>query len=185
MKAVKGRHPSSVGELAEAVMGESGLSEDDFIKALRDMLSDGSLLLSKPSYELESAWDYFVTGTLSGWFWGTIGLAVLAVLSVALIPDVFPINLVRWVLGSILVLYLPGYTLFQLLFPQGGELYGLERFAFSIGLSLALVPLVVLLLNYTPWGIRLDPIVASLSGLTVLLAVGAAVRKYEQKQIRR
>ncbi|HPC28222.1 MAG TPA: DUF1616 domain-containing protein, partial [Candidatus Methanomethylicus sp.] len=49
--------------------------------------------------------------------------------------------------------------------------------ALSIGLSLALVPLTGLVLNYTPWGIRLDPIVVSLSLLTVGLALGAAVRK--------
>jgi uncharacterized membrane protein len=34
-----------------------------------------------------------------------------------------------------------------------------------------------LLLNYTPWGIRLDPIVVSLVALGLALALVAAVRK--------
>jgi uncharacterized membrane protein len=35
----------------------------------------------------------------------------------------------------------------------------IERIALSLGMSIALVPIVGLLLNYTPWGIRLTPIV--------------------------
>jgi hypothetical protein len=183
MRSVKARKTPSVGEIAATIAADGRLGEDDFIKTLKKMVSDGSLSLSKPSYELESGWDYMLTVTLSGWLWGTIGLTVLAVLSVALVPDVFPINAVRWVLGSIFVLYLPGHALIQLLFPKRtSELDSLERFALSIGLSLALVPLIGLVLNYTPWGIRLNPVVTSLSAFTVLCGVAAAVRGYRQEQ---
>jgi uncharacterized membrane protein len=68
--------------------------------------------------------------------------------------------------------------LIELLYPRAGELSQLERLALSIGLSLALVPLVGLVLNYTPWGIRLDPIFASLSLLTISLAAGSVFRKF-------
>ena len=54
------------------------------------------------------------------------------------------------------VLFLPGFTLIKTLFPTR-EIDNIERTALSIGMSLALVPLVGLLLNYTPWGIRLTP----------------------------
>ena len=56
---------------------------------------------------------------------------------------------------------------------------GIERVALSFGLSIALVPLVGLVLNFTPFGIRLVPIVLSITGLTVLLTVVAAVRRWE------
>jgi uncharacterized membrane protein len=85
---------------------------------------------------------------------------------------------VQWILGSILVLFIPGYVALEALFPKGRELDGVERFAFSVGLSLALVPLVVLLLNYTPWGIRLAPIVGSLTTLTIGLALVALGRRF-------
>jgi uncharacterized membrane protein len=38
--------------------------------------------------------------------------------------------------------------------------------------------LVGLLLNYTPWGIRLDPIMMSLTILTVVLALVAFARRF-------
>ena len=56
---------------------------------------------------------------------------------------------------------------------------GIERFALSVGLSLVLVPLIGLLLNYTPWGIRLTSIMISLIILTIGLALIALARKYE------
>jgi len=45
-------------------------------------------------------------------------------------------------------------------------------------LSLALVPLIGLVLNYTPWGIRFIPVTASISAFTVTFLIAAATRKY-------
>lgn len=53
---------------------------------------------------------------------------------------------------------------------------GLERVALSFGLSIAIVPLIGLVLNFTPWGIRLWPIVIAISGFT-LIATAVAVRR--------
>jgi len=52
-----------------------------------------------------------------------------------------------------------------------------ERIALSFGLSIAVVPLMGLALNYTPFGIRLVPILVVLSVFTVSLAVVACVRR--------
>jgi len=48
-------------------------------------------------------------------------------------------------------------------------------------MSLALVPLTGLLLNYTPWGIRLTPITLSLLALTTLLSVTGIIREHGEK----
>jgi uncharacterized membrane protein len=84
----------------------------------------------------------------------------------------------RIVLGSLFTLFLPGYSLIEALYPKEDDLSPLERLALSIGLSLALVPLVGLLLNYSPWGIRLDPTMAALTTLTLALLLVSAHRKF-------
>ena len=84
----------------------------------------------------------------------------------------------RYVLGSIMVLFLPGYSLVEALYPSGEELKPLERLALSIGLSLAVVPLIGLILNDTPWGIRLTPVTISLVLFTETMVVVASMRKY-------
>ena len=106
----------------------------------------------------------------------TVSLGTLLV--VYALADDFPLVVFRWVLGSVFVLFIPGYVAVEALFPKGRELDGIERLALSVGLSLALVPLVGLLLNYTPWGIRLDPIMISLTILTVGLAIVAFARRF-------
>ncbi|HNR26717.1 MAG TPA: DUF1616 domain-containing protein, partial [Methanobacteriaceae archaeon] len=49
--------------------------------------------------------------------------------------------------------------------------------ALSFGLSIAVTPLIGLVLNYTPWGIRLDPILVSLAGFTLPMCLISHLRR--------
>jgi len=86
-------------------------------------------------------------------------------------------TVIRTVLGLLLVLFLPGYALIASLFPKRDDLDTIERLALSFGLSIAITPLIGLGLNYTPFGIRLDPILVSLTGVTLLLSAVAYLRR--------
>jgi len=105
--------------------------------------------------------------------------AGLALLLVALI-SFFPDSLARQILGLVFVLFLPGYAATAALFPENDQIDGIERTALSFGLSIAIVPLIGLALNFTPWGIRLDPIMASVSGF-ILLA--SAIGWYRRRRL--
>lgn len=104
----------------------------------------------------------------------------------------------RVALGLPFVLFLPGYALVAALFPERHRTYSvdkgedreeteeveegidtLERVALSLGLSIAVVPLIGLGLNYTPWGIRLIPILVSLT-VFVLAASGVAYARRQR-----
>lgn len=86
-------------------------------------------------------------------------------------------TVVRTVLGVLLVLFLPGYALIASLFTKKDDLDGIERLALSFGLSIAVTPLIGLALNYTPFGIRLDPILICLTAFTLLLSALAFIRR--------
>ncbi|MDD1672422.1 MAG: DUF1616 domain-containing protein [Methanomicrobiales archaeon] len=83
------------------------------------------------------------------------------------------------------ILFIPGYVLIAALFPGTDDIDLLERIALSFGLSIAIVPLIGLALNYTPWGIRLEPVVTALVLFTVLLTVTAVVRRVSLPQEQR
>lgn len=117
-----------------------------------------------------------------------------AVVAVALVTPLVALALpwppARVVLGLLFVLVAPGYALVAALFPErprarraaDGEttvegLEALERVALSLGLSIAVVPLLGLLLNYSPWGIRLVPILVAVSTFTLLLSAIAWIRR--------
>jgi len=97
--------------------------------------------------------------------------ALVTVAVVLLVPSLEPI---RIVLGLPFVLLLPGYVLVAALYPRKQDLDPIERTALSFGLSIAIVPLIGLALNYSPWGVRLNPILAFV-GLFILMGAGAAI----------
>jgi uncharacterized membrane protein len=107
------------------------------------------------------------------------GLLLTNLLSLVLVVVilVWPSNAARIVLGIPFVLFLPGYALMAALFPGREGLSGLQRVALSFGISIAVVPLIGFVLNYTPWGIRLIPSLLSIVSFIVLASVIAWLRQ--------
>ncbi|WP_455449630.1 DUF1616 domain-containing protein [Natrinema thermotolerans] len=62
---------------------------------------------------------------------------------------------------------------------------GIERIALSFGLSIAVVPLLGLVLNFTPWGIRLGPIMLAVSGFTLGATAVATRRRWDLPETER
>jgi len=91
------------------------------------------------------------------WLIGVVTILLIVVIAFS------PSTIARTILGLPFLLFFPGYTLIATLFPRKGDLGGVERVALRFGLSIAVVPLIGLILNYTPWGIRLYPILISLA----------------------
>jgi uncharacterized membrane protein len=85
----------------------------------------------------------------------------------------------RWLLGTIFTLFLPGYVTTEALYPDENSLNNIERIAISIGLSLAITPLIGLLLNYTPWGIKLESILLSQTMYILIILIVAGYRKFK------
>lgn len=157
----------------------------DLYRVLRDVYDgyrSGEIELIDPRPP-RSYIEYLLRIDYSLWLWATGSLVILT-LAVIAITDIVPQLLpLRYVLGSIYVLYIPGYSLVEALYPYEKSLSPLERVALSIGLSLAVVPLIGLILNYTPWGIRLGPIVTALSIYTSIMLLIASYRKYRVSSI--
>ena len=100
---------------------------------------------------------------------------LLAVLSiyVPVINETF----IRVIFTVPVILFIPGYVLISALFPEKKSIDGIERFALSVGLSIAVIPLIGLGLNYTPFGIRLNPIVISLVLFTLIMMIITLYRR--------
>jgi uncharacterized membrane protein len=129
----------------------------------------------------------------------TAVVALVAFTNLAVLLPVVRETPLRVVFGLPFVLFVPGYAFIAALFPEAGEspvggddapegageagdrsgIDGIERVALSFGLSIAVVPLIGLVLNFTPWGIRLVPILVSVSAFTLIAVAIAAVRRWE------
>lgn len=107
----------------------------------------------------------------------------MAVVSIFLPP--LSTSSLRVVLALPTILFIPGYVLIAALFPGSDDIDLLERIALSFGLSIAIVPLIGLALNYTPWGIRLEPVVAALFLFTIIVTVAAVLRRISLPPVKR
>ena len=171
-------HPETLEEVVKLARLRFPESEEAVMERVLRLESQGKILFEKlPAIVPSSLTEYLLSGWAT-WFWVVFSLAMVASVMVFVVPEgAFPVVYVRYVLGSVFVLFLPGYSLIRALFGSK-ELDNVERFALSIGLSLALVPLAGLLLNYTPWGIRTAPVTFCLLALTLVFAFAAVVRDY-------
>ena|SRR3989442_1677499 len=79
----------------------------------------------------------------------------------------------------LLALFCPGYAIVAALFPSSKEIGWVERIALSMGLSIAVVPLLGLFLSFTPWGIKLAPIVITIGSFTMIVELVAYGRRMQ------
>ena len=107
-------------------------------------------------------------------------IAIIIVTLLLFLAVVSTSGALRIALSVPFVLFFPGYTMLSALFPKRGSLGGIERMALSFGLSIAIVSLIGLILNYTPGGISLYPI---LIFLTAFILVTSAIAWYRQMTV--
>ena len=189
IQLVEEKKPESVEQLVNLTKERLLISEHKIIKFILQLHSEGKITLKKPSKSTPQSLISYLKTEQARWYRITIILTAATTLMVFTIPEnAFPLVYIRYALGTIFVLWLPGYSFVKALFPteatnkkSSKNLDSIERIALSIGLSLALVPIVGLMLNYTPWGIRLTPIILSLFALTTIFATVSIIREHQTR----
>jgi len=153
------------------------LTEVEFADLISRLADSGQAELYDETERIDSFLEY-LTLERTGWYHVSVTISLLTLVIVYLVPSDSPLVFLRWAFGLLFVLFIPGYVMVEALLPSTGSLRGLERYAVSVGASLVLDMLVGLLLNYTPWGIGLIPILVSLAAFSVCAASVALVRKF-------
>jgi len=197
-ETIKEKNPQTVKELTSLVKEKLPTEEKKILDHILKLQNEGKIKLTKQPTTVPTEFSLYLVTEQALWYWITITTAIVTAATVFAIPeDFYPWVYIRYVLGTIFVLWLPGYSFIKALFPKDlpfarglartletseKNLDTIERAALSLGMSLALVPIVGLLLNYTPWGIRLAPISLSLLALTAVFATTAVIRDYKNQK---
>jgi hypothetical protein len=189
LETVKTQKPETTRQLVQLIQEKTALPPEEITRLLIQLENDDLLNFTKKETPFPSLPQAYIFSKKALWYWITIALAIATTIAVFVIPDnAYPVVYIRSALGIVFVLFLPGYALVKMLFPStvpfkasDENMETIERIALSFGMSLALVPIVGLILNYTPWGIRLVPITLSLLALTIVFATAAVLREYQAK----
>lgn len=190
LEMVKKEKIETAKQLVNLMQERHNLAVEQTSQMLLELENEGKICfvesLIKP---LTSVSDYLFSARVT-WFWIVIGLVLSTVVVVFFIPEnAYPFVYLRFILGGFFVLYLPGYTFLTVLFPLRGpqgassdDLNKFERGTLSLALSLTLTFIIGLINNYSPWGVRLVPVMLSLVALTVILATIAVLWEYQTYQ---
>lgn len=131
-----------------------------------------------------------------------MGFAVASLLDIAVVVGIALVTYALWgstagwaaplrvVLGVAFVVILPGYVVTAAMFPGHDRRTGavtdqpspsalspVERLTLSVGLSVIVVPLLLLFLNFTGWGINPGPARLAMLSFTLVVGAVAAVRR--------
>lgn len=182
----KERKPQTVEELVGLVKEKLQVSEKEVLESILTLQSQGKIRLLNQLPQALPNLTIFLKTEQALWYWATITLAIIATAVVFAIPEeYYPWIHLRYVLSTIFILWLPGYTFMKALFPKQvpiktptKHLDLIERIVLSLGMSLAIVLVLGLLLNYILGGILLAPLTLSLCALTASLATIAVVREH-------
>jgi hypothetical protein len=195
IRTVETAKPESVYQLIDQVQALSSKPKQEILDRIIHLEQEEKIRLKPPQTPTPEKFSSYLSSERALWYWLTISLTLATMLVVFAVPENdFPLGYIRYVLGIVFILWLPGYAFTKALFPQTlpfaralahslgtteRNLDIIERVALSLSMSIALVPIVGLLLNYTTWGIRVTPMVLGLIALTIIFATTAIVREHQ------
>ena len=188
IKTIQEQKPQTTRQLVDLIQKTTTLTKKEIITALNELETENKIHLNTEQ-EKNTNFATYIFSLEAAWFWIIIALNLVTTVTVFTISqDSYPLAYVRNVLGVIFVLFLPGYAFIKAVFQKkvpiktSSESFdNIERFVLSIAMSIALTPMVGLILYYTPIGIGLTPITISLQTITTVLATVAMAREYQTK----
>lgn len=83
----------------------------------------------------------------------------------------FEYSLIRIVVGIPFVIFIPGYSLVSAIFIKKDDISWIERIALSFGLSIIIVIMWGLIIEYSHWGLKFQPMFLSLSASIIFLCI--------------
>jgi hypothetical protein len=180
LRVTETEEPETVRDLIILLKKRLGLSEKQIIDRILSLQDSGRLSLEDAGTSQDKP---YLSSSRATWYWATMALGLATVASVITIPENdYPRVLMRYLLGSVFIMFLPGYSVLRSIFPErmtvsgkGREVEVAERIVLAIVMSMALVPVVGLLLNYTPFGLSTNSITMSLLTLTLTFATAGAI----------
>lgn len=164
------------------------ISPTKTIDLIIELENENHLHFTRQELAKPSSLSEYVFSRNAIWYWITIMIVVVTTIAVFTITgNGDPLIYIRNSFGVIFILFLPGFALLKALFPEKvstnpiKNMDTIECVALSFGLSLVVIPMVGLIMNFTPWGIRLAPITLSLLLLTVVSGSVGILREYHLK----
>jgi uncharacterized membrane protein len=182
VKTLNEEKPKTINELVTLINKKYGFSEQEIFSLIMELNEEKKIKLTDKSAfgAQKTVANMFSQNFI--WYWVTLLSSFLTALAVFLIPDgVYPAGYLRLGLGAEFVAFLPGFVLTKSVLTAkftaknlNVAFDSLDIAAFSLGLSIAIVAITCLLLNYSPLGLTLNSVTLTLLVFTLVFGTFAA-----------
>ena len=177
-------HPESVSQLITLVRKRTQASDKRIMNCIIELQNENKVVFEqmKPTGSEASRKTFLLKNGFG--HWASFLLVLLALNGFLALSSSFSYLIYfRYIFAFILVLFLPGFTFLRLIcgskmvINSNLKMDYVEKFGLSVGMSMVVVPMVGLVLNYTPWGISFESLVTSLFIVTTSLIIGSELRE--------
>jgi len=170
--------PETVDSLVSRIKTKSNYPEDVILSEIIQLYDAKQINLIPPLSEKAGSMQKYITSSFSYWFWLNLFISLITMFSVFLLSESFSMFIfIRYLFGSVFVVFLPGYSFIKLIIPKN-TISTVWRLILSIGSSLVLVPMVGLLINYSTLKIDVNSVTMGLFILIMGLSFAALYRGY-------
>ena len=175
IEIIEKNNPKNIEELFSFSKDKLDYNEDYLRSAIIKMINNKTLSLTYSKNDI--SFKDFITSVYAYWFWSIMLVLTIFYISVFFSNIYKDFIFLRYILGGGVALFIPGFSLVMALFPKS-DMPMAEKIALSVGISLAVTPLVSFLLNFTPWKISFTPIVISLTLLIIATSLIGSYTNY-------
>jgi hypothetical protein len=185
-QTVKEKNPQNVQQLVDIVKARHPfITEKRIFESVLALQKMGELSLKDQTSQPPKYFSENIKTSKFLWYWITLAFSLVTAFTILVAPEYLQIfGILRVFFGASFVFWFPGYSFVKALFPAKSsnspptDFETAERIALSLGMSLAIVPIVGLFLYYTPWGISLAPVVLCLVAFTLILSTFSIAREW-------
>lgn len=155
------------GDFTTAIFSYCGF-HNDFILLTLNLIS-----ISLEESKINNAQEHYASGKRNLWIVVVLGFVMATLALLNLTP---PLVYIRWIFGFLYVLFIPGFTIIQALFPRLDEISFMERVVLSLGLNAIVASLAGFVLGYLGIGAHPTNVLVSLVALSIFFAITALFR---------
>lgn len=183
IKIIESEQQPICAELLEIISTELNMSKEEVIKIILILEDKEKIKFINIDDSPQMKLSEYLLSRHSYWYLSTVILSIITILSIFIFPSNQSFYLyIRYILGSFFTMFLPGYCISKILYIDA-EIEKLKLIVLSIGISISLSSIIGIILNYTPWGINLVPLMITYFILILFFSTIGIIREYNNKSV--
>lgn len=174
LKIIAEKQPESIEQLIDFIQEKHNYSKKILLESILHLQTERKITLRETSSTGVTTFSYLFSNKTI-WYWLTLLFSLVPLVYVLQFNELDNINIyVRYAVGFVFTVILPGYSFVKALFPSGLERTG--RIGLSICFSIALVSLTAFFSNFTPSGLDFSNLFITMLMLILVFATTGLIR---------